>query len=120
MTLIYGIIGFIAVLIAFQQIQNEKFSPLLKSIILVLITILFALFYFLEQKNVQYQTKVNDIFIPFEQNKTLECNLIDSDELVEINQTKFNLTSNSFLGKKDSEFQGEIIPLANLKECKIK
>jgi hypothetical protein len=120
MYIIYIILGILAIIIAFQQVKNEKFSPVFKLSMLVSFLFLIAVFYFMEQENQAYQEKINKISVAFEQNKTLECKLTKSDnsiESIKIHREKFNLTSNSFLGKKNSESQGLIISLSELEDC---
>jgi hypothetical protein len=101
-------IGFIAIFFLLFLSSINKLSR--KSlIILISISILFsALFSFIEHKNSIYKDRIYNLSLAFEQDKNITCG-----EFI-INREGFNMTSNSFLAKKDSQNRGLIVPF---KDC---
>jgi len=101
-TLISGLIGF-AILYLF--LKMERISPKsFKWLLTILLLVVFPIVYWTELQNNRYREKVNTLTLEFMEDKNITCgNYI-------VNSKTFNITSNSFVAKKNSKFKGVILP----------
>ena len=82
----------------------SKTNMIVISIAFIMFAVIFSIF---EDQNDLYKTKVSQINLDFGQGKEIVCNETN------ISNKTFNITSNSFVAKKESIYRGTIIPLKN-------
>lgn len=99
--IILGLVGIVTLysLSKLDKISEKSFK--IFSAIAFLSTVLFA---YIEFQNDKYREKVNLLTLKFTQDENLSC----GDYTV--NNSSFNITSNSFVAKKDSKYRGVILP----------
>jgi|GEM_PF-2621623 len=103
--IILGVFGLIAIYIAISQFENLK--QIHKVGILLFSILLFVLFGYIEVKNEEHQSNIAKLQLKFNSGKTVVCRDIN------VSNSDFLLTSNSFIAKKESENYGLIVPLTD-------
>ena len=100
-------LGIITILGLYGLSKIDKISGKGLIIFSVIIVIISILFIFSESQNDSYQKEANRLNLDFGQGKNIICRDFN------VSNQNFNITSNSFVAKKDSRYIGTIIPFQN-------
>jgi hypothetical protein len=102
-------IAFIALVLTLLLSKADKLGKVGISIIFIASVFAIGTIIYIEEENKRYSEKVKELTLSYNQEKNISCNDYT------INIKSFNLTSNSFVAKKD-KFGGVIIPIEDCLE----
>jgi len=102
-----AIFGILSILALYGLLKLEKISKKSLMILLTFIILFASIFYFIERENKIYQNNVVRLNLEFTQGKEIMC------QEISVNNEKFNISSNSFIAKRNSNLIGTIIPFTN-------
>jgi hypothetical protein len=103
------ILGVIAIITLYSLSKLNRVSEKNLKIFSAISLLLTVLFVYIELDNDNYRERVQKLTLQYTQDQNISCGEHT------VNQTHYNMASNSFIAKQSSKDRGVIIPF---KECK--